>query len=519
MINIIGSGLAGLSAAISLSSKGIICNLISTQEAQRAQSVMAEGGINAALNVMGEDDNFMNHYEDTLKGGAYLADPNAVYGLCKNAPEIIEWLLELGVPFEMKDGKIIQRNFGGQKKKRTAYVKSSTGKMLMSALTDEARKYEVKGLIRRYSHHTALDVVIEDNTCKGVIIKDEYNNETKILQGPIILACGGLTGLFIRRTTGSSDNTGQLVSNLFVKGLKMANLEMIQYHPTTIDIGDKRLLVSEAARGEGGRLMTYRNGKPYYFMEELYPEEKNLTTRDVATRAIYRIMNDKECSGDVYLDMTHIDPKIIEERLPDMREELLDYFNIDLCKEPFKVQPGIHYFMGGVYVDEAHRTSIKNLYAAGECACQYHGANRLGGNSLLGAIYGGRVAAENIEDTDQTDIKEMDYSNDKCSPVFDERLASILCDGLGIIRNETEMNTALDRCEELKKEGLNKAEENKLTLAKAMLKSAINRKESRGGHYREDYPETDEAYRKVTVAEHDQDIVIKTEDIPERRPQ
>ena len=142
-----------------------------------------------------------------------------------------------------------------------------------------------------------------------------------------------------------------------------------------------------------------------------------------------------------------------------MREELLDYFNIDLCEKPFKVEPGIHYFMGGVYVDEDHRTNIKDLYAAGECACQYHGANRLGGNSLLGAIYGGKVAAENIEDT-QIELKETGSDQNQCSPLFDEKLAEILCEGLGIIRNEAQMNKALRNCEELKKEALNKAEEN-----------------------------------------------------------
>ena len=519
MINIIGSGLAGLSAAITLAKKGTASNLISVQEAQRAQSVMAEGGINAALNVMGEDDSFMNHYEDTMKGGAYLADPNSVYNLCKNAPDIVNWLIELGVPFEMKNGKMIQRKFGGQKKKRTAYVKSSTGKMLMSAMIDEARKYETKGLITRYPHHRVLDLIVEDNTCKGSVLKDEYSSETIVLEGPVILSCGGLSGLFSKRTTGSSDNTGQLVANLFVKGLKMANLEMIQYHPTTIDIGDKKLLVSEAARGEGGRLMTYRNGEPYYFMEELYPEEKNLTTRDVATRAIYKIMNDKECSGDVYLDMTGIKPEVIEERLSDMREELLDYFNIDLCKKPFKVKPGIHYFMGGVYVDENHRTSIADLYAAGECACQYHGANRLGGNSLLGAIYGGKVAAENIEDAQFNINEKADYSNEECTPLFNEKIASLLSEGLGIIRNEEGISEALDKCEALGKVDLNAAERNKLTLGKAMLKSALNRKESRGGHYRDDYPKTDDSYRKTTVAGYDQDIKIDFMDIPERRPQ
>ncbi len=519
MINIIGSGLSGLSASITLARKGVACNLFSVQESERAQSVMAEGGINAALDVMGEDDDLLAHYEDTMKGGAYLADPNAVYGLCSEAPKIVNWLKELGVPFEMKNGKMIQRNFGGQKKKRTAYVKSSTGKMLMSALIDEARKYEMKGLIRRFCHHKVLDLIIEEESCKGLVAKDEYTGKSETISGAVILCCGGLTGLFVGRTTGSNDNSGQLVSNLFIQGLKMGNLEMIQYHPTTINIGDKRLLISEAARGEGGRLMTYRNGEPYYFMEELYPIEKNLTTRDVATRAIYKIRNDKDCSGDVYLDLTGIDRKIIEERLSDMREELLDYFGIDLCEEPFKVEPGIHYFMGGVLVDEKHATNISNLYAAGECACQYHGANRLGGNSLLGAIYGGRVAAENIEDPDLSDHKETNFNSDECSPLFNEKLASILCEGLGIIRNKQTMEKALNDLEQLKKEDLNKAEENKIILAMAMLESALNRKESRGGHYREDHPESDENYRKTSVASYDNKIVIGLKDIPERRAQ
>ena len=202
-----------------------------------------------------------------------------------------------------------------------------------------------------------------------------------------------------------------------------------------------------------------------------------------------------------------------------MREELLDYFNIDLCKEPFKVKPGIHYFMGGVYVDEKHQSSIANLYAAGECACQYHGANRLGGNSLLGAIYGGKTAAENIEDVEVKITKEILKDCDECSPLFNEKIATILSEGLGIIRNEEGILKALDKCESLEKEELNKAEQNKLTFAKAMLKSALNRKESRGGHYRDDYPETDESYRKTSVAGYDQDITINFADIPERRPQ
>ena len=518
MINIVGTGLAGMSAAIALAEKGRECNLISYQEAERAQSVMAEGGINASLNTMNENDSIEEHYTDTLKGGSFLADPNAVWGLVNAAPEIVMWLKNLGVPFESKDGKIIERNFGGQKKKRTAYVKSSTGKMLMSALIDEVRKYEVKGLIHRYSHHKVYDLVIEDQKCIGLKVLDRYTGETYQIYGSVLLASGGLAGLFPGMTTGSSDNTGELVFRLFSKGLKLANLEMIQYHPTTIGITGKRMLVSEAARGEGGRFMTYRNNKPYYFMEELYPEEKNLTTRDVATRAVYRIMNDPECSGDVYLDMTHLDKQIWDSKLSDMRDEIKDYLNIDISVEPFKIEPGIHYFMGGICVDEKHHTNIDGLLAAGECCAQYHGANRLGGNSLLGAIYGGKVAADNITDG-ESGIKKIkeEIKDHEIDEVFSLKIRDILRDGMSIIRNKDKLEKAIYDITVLKKTSLNKAETEKIIIAQAMLECALKRKESRGAHFREDYPETDDEYRKTTVVSYDDGIKIEFADIPERR--
>ena len=517
MVNITGSGLAGLSAAITLARKGIHSNIISMQEAQRAQSVMAEGGINAALNTMNENDDVFKHYEDTLKGGAYLADPNAVEGLVKQAPQIVNELLKLGVPFEMEGKKIIQRNFGGQKNKRTAYVKSSTGKMLMSALIDEARKYEARGLIRVYDHHKAAEVVIEDGVCKGLIMKDQYTNQFYKLEGPVILASGGLGGFFQGYTTGSSDNTGELSADCFMKGVKMANLEMIQYHPTTIDIIGKRMLVSEAARGEGGRFMTYKDGKEYYFMEEMYPKEKNLVTRDVASHAVTKILNDKDCDGNVYLDMRHLDKKVFERKLSDMREEVKDYQGIDIARQPFRISPGIHYFMGGFYVNEKHETNITNLYAAGECACQYHGANRLGGNSLLGAIYGGKKAAENFtEDLPGECIQLTDQEDADVSPLFSKKLTQILLGGLGIIRNEETIKEAIVKLDELDHD-LNSKEHTKLILGKAMLRSALERKESRGAHYREDYPKTLEEFHKTSVASYDKDIDIRFEDIPERR--
>ena len=239
MINIVGAGLAGLSCAINLAKKGIKSNLISVEESYRAQSVMAEGGINGALNTMNENDDISFHIEDTLKGGAFLGSKKAIEGLCNGAIDIIYWLKDLGVPFESKDGKIIQRNFGGQKNKRTAYVKSSTGKMLMAALIDEARKYEVSGLIKRYDHHEVYDLLIEDNNCVGLKMYDLFTDKAYELKGPVVLATGGLTGMFPGLTTGSRENTGRLLSKLFSRGLKLSNLEMIQYHPTTINISGK----------------------------------------------------------------------------------------------------------------------------------------------------------------------------------------------------------------------------------------------------------------------------------------
>lgn len=512
MISIVGAGLGGLSCAIHLAKKGIKSNLISIEESYRAQSVMAEGGINGALNTMNENDEVINHIEDTLKGGAFLGSEKAIKGLCEGAIDIVYWLKDLGVPFESKDGKIVLRNFGGQKKKRTAYVKSSTGKMLMNALIDEARKYEISGLIKRYDHHEVYDLLIEDNNCIGLKMHDLFTDKAYEIKGPVVLATGGLTGMFPGLTTGSRENTGRLLCRLFSKGLKLANLEMIQYHPTTIKISGKRLLVSEAARGEGARFMTYKNGKPYYFMEDLYPEMKNLVTRDIASRAIYKIQNDPSCKG-VYLDMRHLDENIWSSRLSDMRQELMEYLNIDIAKEVFEISPGIHYFMGGIYVDSNHLTSLNNLYACGECACIYHGANRLGGNSLLGAIYGGKVVSENIEDDNINEIKEVDNDYVYLSDSFSEKVKDILLSGLGIVRDEKTMNSSKERINELLNDNLSIAEKEKCLLAKAMLVSGLGRKESRGAHYRSDYPETDDNYKKTSVISYDNDIVLDYVDI------
>lgn len=521
-INIIGAGLAGLSAALTLAEHGVPCNLISYAQSERSQSVMAEGGINAALDTSGEHDTVDEHYADTVKGGVYLADENAVWRLCLHAPEIVTKLDRLGVPFSHNAKGIVQRYFGGQKKKRTAYVKASTGKMLVTALIDEVRKYEVKGLITRYPHHRFVQLIMDNGTCVGVQIADRFTDESIILSGAVIIACGGMAGMFDGMTTGSTHNTSDAVATLFAQGVELANLEFIQYHPTTIGISGKRLLISEAARGEGGRLFVRRNGKPWYFMEEKYPELKNLMPRDVVSAEMINVISRDDCDAQVYLDMTGLDKKIWKTRLSDLRDQCIHYIAVDPKKEPIPVSPGIHYFMGGIWVDENHQTNIKNLYAAGECACQYHGANRLGGNSLLGAVYGGCVAAESVmkKQNEETNILFNQHATyNEVSTSLSERISVILYRALPIMRNENDMKKAHKELNALLTPTLNEAEKCRLYLALAMVQSAINRKESRGAHKRTDYPERDDVnYRRQSVVSfNDGQINLTLRDIPERR--
>ena len=307
---IVGAGLAGLSAALQAVKEGCSVKLISSLPSERAQSVMAEGGINAALNTKGEDDSTQEHYEDTIKAGCNLADPNAVWNMTQAAPEVVKWLHSIGVQFNTCGyDELDLRNFGGQKKKRTAFAKSDTGKQIMTAMIDAVRRLEVQGQIERFEHHSFRTLLMTANICHGCVVCDNYTGEIKMLYADaVIVASGGMHGLF-GNTTGSLANTGEVSASLFSAGVPMANLEMIQYHPTTVEIGGKKMLISEAARGEGGRLFTYRDANRWYFMEEKYPELGNLMPRDITAREIWKISKESP----VYLDMTEI-PKDVTDR-------------------------------------------------------------------------------------------------------------------------------------------------------------------------------------------------------------
>lgn len=523
-VNIIGAGLAGLSAALTLARMDIPCRLISSMPSERAQSVMAEGGINASLDTMGENDSPEEHFNDTMKGGVYLADPNAVWNLCSNAPETVDMLCSLGAALKMKDSRPILRNFGGQKKKRTAYAKSSTGKILMTALIDAVRRYESEGLVKRYSHHRLYSLDIADRCCRGVVVLDLYTGKLIKMKGSVILASGGMNSLFPGLTTGSTVNTGDVTALAFVSGVEIANPEFIQYHPTTFPITGKRCLVSEAARGEGGRLFVMRSGQPWYFMEEKYPELGNLMPRDVVSREIELVKKEKDCDSHVYLDMTGLEGTVWGDKLSDLREECIRFLGIDPAIKPVEVSPGIHYYMGGINVDEKHRTNISKLYAAGECACQYHGANRLGGNSMLGAVFGGHTAANTAAlETDRANngIKELSsFEGEIMQPVgISEEAAGILRDSLGIFRSGEVLEAAAEKIQELIDNERDELQRNRMILGKAALLAALNRRESRGAHTRTDFPERDDVnFRKTTIVSFNgKEIIVSLRDIPEKR--
>ncbi len=503
-VNIIGAGLSGLSAAITLARSGVRCNLISAQPSERSQSVLAEGGINAALDTMGENDTVQEHFNDTMKGGCFLESESAVRNLTDHAPDIVTVLFQLGVPFRSENGRILLRNFGGQKKKRTAFAKSSTGKMIMTALIDEVRKYEAAGLVCRYPHHELADITIAGGRLQQIIVRDTFRNEFLSFTGSTIVCTGGMNGFFEGMTTGTTQNTGNAAALLFHAGVEFANLEFIQYHPTTVGISNKRMLISEAARGEGGRLYIMRNDQKWYFMEEKYPELKNLMPRDVVSREMFFVSRMPECSGEVYLDMTGLSGEVWEHKLSDLRKEIIAYMHTDPAEEPVPVSPGIHFFMGGIRVSDRHETNINGLFAAGECACKYHGANRLGGNSMLGAVYGGKAAAAAaMEQPSECEIRETAFRESISSPRIRSILRETLLGGLGIVRNAEELQTAIDELTGLCSQEISELDRMRINLGLAALQSAYARKESRGSHYRSDYPDKADAFRKLTVVKYE----------------
>lgn len=546
-IIVVGGGLAGLMAVVKAAEAGVHVDLFSLVPVKRSHSVCAQGGINGAVNTKGEGDSPWEHFDDTAYGGDFLANQPPVKAMCEAAPGIIHLMDRMGVMFSRTpEGLLDFRRFGGTQYHRTAFAGATTGQQLLYALDEQVRRWETAGLVTKYEHWEFLSAVIdEEQVCRGITAQNLRSMEIKSFAADAVILATGGPGIIFGKTTNSVINTGTAASAVYQQGVRYANGEFIQIHPTAIPGDDKLRLMSESARGEGGRIWTYKDGKPWYFLEEKYPAYGNLVPRDIATREIFHVCVDLKLglNGEnmVYLDLSHKDPRELDVKLGGIIEIYEKFMGDDPRKIPMKIFPAVHYSMGGMWVDYNQMTNIKGLFAAGECEYQYHGANRLGANSLLSAIYGGMVAGpkaveyirgldKSVEDVsasifdreaklraDRYEILlKMDGSEN--AYVLHKELGEWMTNNMTVVRYNSKLEETLMKMKELKQRyaNINMSDTerwnnqvasftrqlwNMLELAEAMTKSALLRNESRGAHYKPEFPErNDQDFLKTTIA-------------------
>jgi len=426
-IIVVGGGLGGLWATLRIVEAGFKVKLFALFEVKRSHSACAQGGINAAMDTKGQRDSVWQHIVDTIKGGAYLADQPPIKTMCEEAPGLIRTFERMGVTFSRTpEGLMDLRLFGGVKNKRTCFAGASTGQQLLYGVDEQVRRYEERGLVEKHEWWEFLSVVQDDEgRCRGIAAMNLRDMHVESFAADaVVLATGGL-GLVFGKSTNSTNSTGAAASRVFQQGAEFINGEFIQFHPTGMLGDDKNRLMSEASRGEGGRVWVPRTaGDPrdptdipeserFYFLEEWYPAFGNTVPRDVASRAIWKAVKHLGLGiggkDKVYLDLTHLPEEFVRTRLGAILEIYETFTGKDPAKTPMEIFPAVHYSMGGLWVDweldpatggmkpgsaRNHQTSIPGLFACGECDGAYHGANRLGANSLLSASFSGRVAGE-----------------------------------------------------------------------------------------------------------------------------
>jgi succinate dehydrogenase / fumarate reductase flavoprotein subunit len=559
-IIVVGGGLAGLMATIRAAESGIAVDLFSIVPVKRSHSVCAQGGINAAKNQKGEGDTTDKHFDDTIYGGDFLANQPLVQRMCEAAPGVIDLLDRMGVMFNRTpEGLLDYRRFGGTLYHRTAFAGATTGQQLLYALDEQVRRHEAEGRVKKLEGWTFLSAVIDEGRmCRGICAMDLRSMEVKTFPADAaIFATGGIGAIF-GRSTNSVVCTGSAQSALFQQGVDYANGEFIQVHPTAIPGEDKLRLMSESARGEGGRVWVPRNpaekrrpkdipeSDRFYFLEEWYPKYGNLVPRDIATRAIHRIVYQEKLGLDgqaaVYLDVSHIPRETLNRKLEGILEIYEKFLGVDPRAEPMKVFPGMHYTMGGIWVNgEDQATNVPGIFAAGECEYQYHGANRLGANSLVSCIFGGGLAgtsavkyAKNLEKgaeaaaqaVYESERKRQEEKNQKLisqdgseNPITIWReLGELMTEHVTVTRINSNLQVADAKIQTLQErykrinltdrtrwsnQTLNFAREleNMLVLSRVITLGALARNESRGAHYKPEFPDRDDAnWLKTTRA-------------------
>src|SRR2546421_5496505 len=557
---VVGGGLAGLMATIRVAEAGVPVELFSIVPVKRSPSVCAQGGINAAKNTKGEGDSTAKHFDDTVYGGDFLANQPPVKAMCEAAPAIIDLLDRMGVMFNRTaEGFLDYRRFGGTLYHRTAFAGATTGQQILYAVDEQVRRFEAEGKVRKYEGWTFLSAVLDGaGVNRGICAMDLKTMEVRTFPADAAIFCTGGIGAIFARSTNSVVCTGSPQSALFQQGVHYANGEFIQVHPTAIPGEDKLRLMSESARGEGGRVWVPRNpgekraprsipeAERFYFLEEWYPKYGNLVPRDIATRAIHRIVYQEKLGVDghpaVYLDVTHIPRETLDRKLEGILEIYEKFCGVDPRVEPMKVFPAMHYTMGGIWVNgEDQATNVSGIYAAGECEYQYHGANRLGANSLVSCIFGGGIAgpaavkyAKHLEKGAEStpsavfdaERKRQEEKNQKLISQDGSENPITIWRELGAVMTEhvtvTRINKNLEMAdakirglqERYKKinlsdrtkwsnQTLNFAREleNMIILARVVTLGALARNESRGAHYKPDFPDRDDAnWLKTTRA-------------------
>ena len=562
-VMVVGGGLGGLAAAMKLAELGIQVDLMSLVPVKRSHSVCAQGGINSVNDLTRQQgDNESKHFDDTVYGGDFLQHQPPVKEMTMWGPKIIELMDRLGVPFNRTpEGFIDRRRFGGTLYKRTAFAGATTGQQLLYALDEQVRRWESAGLVTKYEYWDFLGPILDDDgTCRGCVGQDLVSMEIRTFPADAVIVASGGCGLIYGRSTMSMVCTGSAVSRCFQAGAKYGNGEFVQVHPTAIPGADKLRLMSESARGEGGRVWVPRTpqdtrdpktvpeAERYYFLEERYPQYGNLVPRDIATREIFDICvneglsveKDRQC---VYLDLTHIPRKELDRKLAGILEIYEKFQGVDPRDTPMKIFPAVHYTMGGLWVDyertadgglkigspKTHVTNIPGLYAIGECDYQYHGANRLGANSLLSCIFSGLIiapalqtllnsqkkgtAAEQPPSLFDNARKDHQHRHDELlrrkgggeNPyLIHQELGDVMTKAATVVRRNAQLEAAYETVSELSDRAKNcslsdtgnwtnqnvvftKALLDMLPIAKTILKGALLRDESRGAHFKPDH--------------------------------